>query len=85
MNTFDNPLESESNTEVKYVVRYKLNDRGEKIYEPNERVYEENKLRKVMEPKDNKMNCFDIFEHTEHPLDNTDDDYYLRELVTYNP
>lgn len=32
MNTFDNPLQNPINTNLKYLVKYKLNEKGEKIY-----------------------------------------------------
>lgn len=35
MNSFNNCLEVEQNTNLKYLIRYKLNQKGQKIYENN--------------------------------------------------
>ena len=40
MNAYVNNLQQAKNTEKKYLVKYRLTDKGHKIYEFNEKLFE---------------------------------------------
>ena len=54
MNSENNVLQEEKNVSQKFVVKYKINDRGEKIYENIEKMVDEEKLSKYMDEQTSK-------------------------------
>lgn len=69
-------------------MRYRINDRGERVYETAEKVMEAERLSKYvaeLEGKDDlKAMQFEVFEHSQDQLDDNQDDYYRRELPLFN-
>ncbi len=82
LNSYDNLLSPPTNSCSGYMIKYKLNQNGHKLYEGCEKGLEQKQLEKYAEEmegkEDPKCRQYDLFEFTEHELDNKEGEYYKR-------
>ena len=82
MNSYNNQIQLCNSTTMKYMVRFRINDRGEKIYETQEKQYTQEKYLKMIQNNEKPKNC-DFFQFTSNGLDDPNNDYYKRQLPIY--
>lgn len=69
LNAYNNSLKPPTNTHSHFLVRYHINERGEKIYDPTEKSITEEKYNKLKEEGKEIPKNSDMFQYISHSLD----------------